>query len=121
MYNIHTPFLQGVAEITADNDDSSSSSGDDGESSDEDQKRNTSKQPKPILVYPSSTDDGEETINLMSPPKSEKNGSSGLDDYDFRALTKENTLRNRANITSSLRSLLVRVSSRYNHNHYTIL
>ena len=46
----------------------------------------------------------------MFPPKSEKKASFELDDYDFRALTKENTVRNRANITSSL-SLLVRVFS----------
>ena len=129
MYNnICTLSLQGFTEITADSDDSLDSSSscsveDDGETSDDDdvQKRNTCNQLKPILVYPSSTDDVKETINLTFPQKSEEKSYMKLDDYDFRALTKENTLRNRANITSSLRSLLVRVFSRYNHNHYTIL
>ena len=91
-------MLQGVA------DDVTRSSPEDGdETSDDDDnyhKRSISSQPKPILVYPSSNNDGEETINLMFPPKSEKKTSFELDDYDFRALTKENTMRNRVSITS---------------------
>ena len=111
-YNIRTLF-QGVTEITTDNGDSSSSSEDDSETSDnDDQEKNTSNQPKPILVYPcSSNHDGEETINLMLPQKCEEKTSFELDDDKFRALTKKNTLRNRANITASLRSLIVRMLS----------
>ena len=107
--HINTLF-QGVTEITADNEDSSSSSEDYSETSDDDdQERNTSNQPKPILVYPSSNHDGGETINLMFPQECEIKASFELDDDDFRALTKQNTLRNRVNVTSSLRSLTVRV------------
>jgi len=49
-------------------------------------------------VYPSDDKDGEETINLTFPLKSEKKASLELNDYEFRALTKKNTLRNRVNI-----------------------
>ncbi|XP_065897197.1 synaptotagmin-like protein 4 [Dysidea avara] len=103
----------GVTEITTDNEDSSSSSEDYSETSDDDdQEKNTSNQPKPILVYPSSNHDGGETINLMFPQECEIKASFELDDDDFRALTKQNTLRNRVNVTSSLRSLTRHDTSR---------
>ena len=81
-------------------DDVTRSSPEDGdETSDDDDNYCTSCQLKPILVCPGN-DDGEETINLMFPKKSEKKASFELDDVDFRALTKQNTMRNRVSVTS---------------------
>ena len=83
-----------------------SSPDDDGETSDEDnddQERSTSSQLTSILVHPSCDDDGEETINLTFPKKSDKKTSFELDDYEFRSLTKENTKMNSLS-ASSLRN-----------------
>ena len=85
---------------------------DDGETSDDDE-RNTSCQLKSILVYPNNIDDRDK--NIVLPLKSEKKTCSDLDDNEFRALTKENTLRNRASITPSLISSDVRMLHTCNH------
>ena len=118
-------LFQGVAEVTSDNEDTlqisdiaRDSPEDDGETSDDDE-RDTSCQLKSILVYPSNTDDRDK--NIVLPLKSERKTCFDLDDNEFRALTKENTMRNRASITPSLISSEVRMFYIYNHIHYVII
>jgi len=108
-------LFQGVAEYIVDkdtlqvNDSTRSSPGETSDDNDDgDQERNTSSQLKPILVYPNDDDDGEEIISVTLPQKKTSRPSLELDDYDFRALTKENTLRNRVSVVS-LKSSEVRM------------
>ena len=103
-------LFQDVAEYIVDkdtlqaNDSTWSSREDDGETSDDDddddQERNTSSQLKPILVYPNNDDDGEEIVSVTLSQKKTSRLSLELNDDDFRALTKENTLRNRVSVVS---------------------
>jgi len=92
--------------------DNGKTSDDDG---DDDEERNTSSQLKSILVYPNSDDDGE---SLAFPQKFEKMTLFEMDNYEFRALTKKNTIRNRTNVTSlEVRKLY---TYRYNYDYDTI-
>jgi len=72
----------------------------DGETSDDDEGRSTSSQFKPMLVFPNDGDDGENTINLTFPRKSEKKASFELDDYKLQSLTRENTRKNSISASS---------------------
>jgi len=111
-------LFQGVAKVTSDNENtlqiSNVSPEDDGETSDDDE-RNTSCPLKSILVYLNNTDDRDK--NIVFPLKSEMKTCFGLDDIEFRALTKKNTMRNCASITPSLISSDVRMLYIYGHTY----
>ena len=115
MNNEDTLQASGSYDITSPEDDSKISDDGDYKAS----QINTSSPLKAILVHPSSDDDGEETIHLTFPNKSKKKSSFELDDYEFRALTKENTMRNHVNFTTTLKTSDVRILNRCNHDYYT--